>query len=135
MKYNFTRALLNNIARTYTYPYAKNAYQYDSGLNEYDPIEFFEDLIEKSPFDGFMALDGYAFKATKNALIKYGVPYTPEQERRAKVYADVTDLMVKQRSDYVSFYVEDLENTGVTLYRDPYVLTTKKTLEVSKTLK
>lgn len=135
MKYNFSRALLNNIERTYTYAYAKNAYQYEGNLNCYSPIEFFEGLIKINPFDAFMALDGYAFKATKNALNRYDIPYTPDQERRAKVYADVTDLMVKQRSDYVSFYVEDLENTGVTLYKDPYVLTTKKTLDVSRTIK
>ena len=131
---SFSKALQNNIERTYTYAHAKNAHQYDDGIDNYCPFGFFEKSINISPFDAFMALDGYAFKKTKNDLIRYGIPFTQEQERRAKVYADVTERMIQQRSDYVSFFVEDLENTGITLYKDPYVLTTKKTLSVAKQL-
>jgi len=130
MKYEFTRALINNIERTYTFAYAKNAHQHEGKPENYDPIHFFELLVENNPFDTFMALDGYAFKKTKNELNKYGITYTPEQERRARVYADVTDKMMRERSDYVSLYVEDLTNTGIVLLKDPHVLTTQKTLDV-----
>lgn len=132
MKYDFTIALINNIERTYTFAYAKNAYQYDGRPESYHSMAFFEKLLEYNPFEALMNLDGFAFKRTKQTIQKYGIPYEPEQERRAKVYADVTDKMMKERSDYVSLHVEDLKNTGIELIREPYVLTTKKTIEVAE---
>lgn len=132
MKYEFSKAILNNIARTYTYAHAKNAHRYDLGVNEYDPYSFFEELLAQEPFAAFMELDRYGFKNTKNALDRYKIPYTQEQERKAKIFYDVTTKMQNDRSDYVHMYVEDedLINTGVVLYRDPYILTTQDTLNV-----
>lgn len=130
--YNFTPALIKNIERTYTFSYARNAFQNKGTPETFNPIAFFMERLKKSPFDAFMALENFAFKATLNALNKYEIPYTPEQERRARVYEDVTQKMQNQRSDYVSLYVDDLEGTGVVLYKEPYVLTTQNTLEVAQ---
>lgn len=130
--YEFTKALTNNIIRTYTYSHAKNAYQCKLSIDEYDPISFFETLLKNDPFEAFMDLDGYAFKASKRDILKYKIPYTPEQERRAKIYFEVTEQMKRERSDYVSLHVDELKNTGVVLIEAPYKLTTQKTIEVAE---
>lgn len=136
MIYNFTPALIRNIERTYTYAYVSNKYQYAGAEKHYNPISFFEKSLEThNPFTIFMTLDGYAFKKTLNDLTRYHIPYTADEKRRAKVFFDVTEMMKKEKSDYVSLYVEDLENTGVTLYADPYILTTKDTIKVAKIIK
>lgn len=136
MKYDFSKAILRNIERTYTFAHAKNAHQYPGTAESYNPYHFFEELLEHNPFGTFMELERYAFKNTKNALIRYNIPYTNEQERKARIYYDVTQLMQKERSDYVSMFVdeEDLDGTGVELYADPYILTTKETILVSEAI-
>ena len=83
----FTKALINNIQRTFTYAYAKNAYGYSGAPSEYDPVAFFvKKLEEESPFDLFMELERYGYKAAKRDIEKYKIPYTKQQERRARVY-------------------------------------------------
>lgn len=136
MKYDFSKAILRNIERTYTFAHAKNSHQYPGTAESYNPYHFFEELLEHNPFGTFMELERYAFKNTKNALIRYNIPYTNEQERKARIYYDVTQLMQKERSDYVSMFVdeEDLDGTGVELYADPYILTTKETILVSEAI-
>lgn len=133
--YPFSKAILNNIERTYTYSHARNAHQYDGKYENYNPFSFFEERLEYDPFGTFMELDGFQFQRSKNALDKYGVPYTPEQEKRARVYHDVTERMQKERSDYVSFYVEDTRHTGIVQLNEAYLLTTEKTLEVARNIK
>lgn len=136
MRYEFSKAILNNIARTYTYAHARNAHQYKGDANLYDPFEFFEELLTQDPFGAFMELDRYAFKNTKNALDRYGIPYTKEQERKAKIFFDVTTKMQNDRSDYIHMYIEEssLKNTGVVLYKTPYILTTQDTLDVKSAI-
>ena len=135
MTYDFTQALIGNIERTYTYAYVKNAYGYKEKPEKYDAMDYFCYLLEKEPFDAMMALDGFAFKRAKNTLDKYAIPYTEEQERRARVYFDVTEKMKKERSDYVSLFVENFERTGVVKVGEPFILTTSKTIELARFIK
>jgi len=129
---NFTHPLVKNIEKTYTYSYAKNTGKYDGTPEKYDVLDFFEHLLRReNPFKVFMELERYAFANAKRALIKYDIPYTEKQERAAKVFSEVTTQMEKERSDYVSLYVEDLTNTGIVKYSEPFVLTTKDTLYVA----
>lgn len=133
---NFTKALIRNIEKTYSYAYVKNTGRYEGNPSNYEAVSFFMYLLTKeNPFKVFMELERYAFVNAKKALIKYGIPYTPEQERAAKVFSDVTTQMVKQRRDCVSMYVEDLEGTGIIKVEEPFVLTTKDTLYVSNEIK
>lgn len=130
---NYTKALIDNINKTYTYAYAKNIGEYEGRASEFDSVSFFEDqLVKKNPFKVFMELDRYAFQNTKNALDRYGIKYTPEEEKQARIYKDVTDLMQNERSDYVSLHVDlkDLKGSGVVLYKMPFVLTTEQTIYV-----
>lgn len=130
---NFTHALVKNIEKTYTYSYARNTGKYDGTPEKYDAIGFFESLLSKeNPFKVFMELERYAFANAKRALKKYDIPYTEKQERAAKVFSDVTTQMERERSDYISMYVEDLTNTGIVKCGDPFVLTTEATLYVSR---
>lgn len=129
---NFTKALIENIERTFTYAYAKNTGRYEGSLSHYQPVAFFErQLHVANPFKVFMELDHYAFLKAKKAILTYQIPYTSEQERAAKVFYDVTEKMKKERSDTISLYVEDLTDTGVVKYQEPFVLTTEDTLFVS----
>lgn len=132
--YDFSKALTNNIERTYTYAYASNAFQYPKPAYEYNALEFFHRLLEIEPFKAFMNLERYGFKQTKRALDRYEIPYTADQERRARVFYDVTTLMLARSSDYVSLDLgtEDLEGTGVVLYKAPNTYTTYDTLAVAK---
>lgn len=130
---NFTHALVKNIEKTYTYSYARNTGKYDGTPEKYDAIGFFESLLSReNPFKVFMELERYAFANAKRALKKYDIPYTEKQERAAKVFSDVTTQMERERSDYVSMYVEDLTNTGIVKCGEPFVLTTEDTLYVSR---
>lgn len=123
----FTKPLKRNIKNTYTYAYVKNM-GVSVNLSTYDALEHFEDYMYKEPFKAFMTLDRYAFRNTKRALDKYGIPYTPEQERRAKVFTDVTKRMQEEKSDVVIMpEVTDIEDTGVVQYGEG--LTTKDTIE------
>lgn len=132
----FTQALAKNIEKTYTYSYAKNTGKYDGTPDRYDAIRLFESLLYKeNPFKVFMELERYAFANAKRALKKYGIPYTQKQERAAKVFSDVTTQMEKERSDFVSMYVEELDNTGIVKCGEPFVLTTEDTLYVSREIR
>lgn len=133
MKREYSKALVKNIEGTYTYAFAKNTKNYQGRLDHYDPVDFFESLLEReNPFMVFMELDRYAFKNAKNAIIRYDIHYTEEQERQARVFVDVTDKMKSNRSDVVALAIDNLEGTGVVLYEEPYYLTTRDTLYVSK---
>lgn len=130
--YNFSKALENNIKRTYTYSHAKQMGYGGSEIN-YDPMGFFLKRLEVSPFGAFMELERYQYKNTLNALNRYNIPYTAEQERVARVYYDVTEKMKWLKSDIVHEYMEDdLSNTGIVRLNNSHILTTKETIAVSK---
>lgn len=132
-RYGFTPALLRNIEKTFSYAYAKNTGRYTNAPDSYDAVNFFnKQLTLSNPFKLFMELDRYGFLNAKKAVQKYKIPFTSSQERAARVFYDVTTRMEKERSDYVSMYVEDLEGTGVVKYAEPYVLTTEDTLYVAE---
>lgn len=136
LKYDFSKALINNIKRTFTYAYAKNAYGCTLPADKYDPVDFFVEQMENhSPFDIFMDLERYGFKTAKKALDKYGIPYTTDQERRARIFYDVTEKMQEQFSDSVYWAEDDLEGTGVVSWGSPYNLTTRQTVEVNDWIK
>lgn len=134
MMYPFSVAIKNNIERTYTYVHARNAHNYQGDYEKYNPFSFFEKKLETEPFSALMELDGFQFQRTKNTLDKYDIPYTKEQENRARVYHDVTKQMLKERSDYVQFHVADTKNTGIVKLNDSFLLTTEKTLSVARRL-
>lgn len=79
-----------------------------------------------------MELDGFAYKRALQSIKKYKIPYTEKQERQAKIYHDITNLMQHYRSDYVSEFLDlkDLDDTGIVLYKPPYCLTTEETMYV-----
>lgn len=129
MIYQFSEAINRNIERTYTYAHIK--YKYNGDYESYNPYAYFQEELERNPFQAFMELDGFQFKRTLNTLDRYGIPYTPEQKRKAMVYHDVTNLMQKQRSDTVSMYVENLAKTGIVKLDDAYTLTTEKTIQLA----
>ena len=136
MKYSFSEAIANNIERTYTFAHAKGAHNYGGSPDDYDPIKLFIELLESEPFDTFMALEGFAFKRTLNTLNRYGIPYTPEQEHRAKIFFEVTQQMEKERSDSVHCFIEGgIEGTQVAQLSDEYLFTTKDTIRVAKFIK
>lgn len=123
----FTKALKRNIESTYTYAYVKNM-GVSVSLNTYDPFDYFESYVQKEPFKAFMALERYAFRNTKRALDKYNIPYTKEQERRAKVFTDVTERMQQEKSDVVIMpEITDIADTGIV--RTSEGLTTEDTIE------
>ena len=128
----YSEALTNNIERTYTYAHARNVHGVKTDPQKYNAIDFFNNLIKTDPFGAFMELDGYAFKNTLNALNRYDIPYTPEQERRARVYHEVVEDMVRNRSDVSYGYQEDVTNTGIVKYADPHIYTTEATLKARK---
>lgn len=131
----YSKALQANIESTYTYAFAKNTKNYNGRADRYNPIDFFDHLLEiENPFMVFMELDRYAFKNAKNAIVRYGINYTEEQERAAKVFVDVTTKMQQTRSDVVALHVDDLKGTGIVLYEEPYYLTTKDTLYVTESI-
>lgn len=132
MMYQFSDAIRSNIERTYTFAYVKGAYNYGGAPDDYDPIIFFNNYLEQDPFGKFMALEGFAFKRTLNTLNRYGIPYTPEQEYRAKIYFEVTEQMAKERSDSIHRFIEgDISKTGIVRLSDDYLFTTKDTINVA----
>ena len=136
MRHKFTLALKSNIKRTYTYAHVKGAFNYGGDVNNYDPLRFFEQYAEEEPFRAFMELDRYGYKSALRDLNKYQIPYTLEQQRRARIYYQVTEQMVKERSDSVNRYVEgDLQGTGIVKLTGNYLLTTESTIQVAKFLK
>lgn len=131
----FSQALARNIEQTFTYSHAKNAHECKMSADEYDPIAFFQSLLKKeNPFKVFMELDGFAFKRARQEIIRYHIPYTDRQERQARIYFDVTTRMQQERSDTISNFIEDLDGTGIVVYKEPFVLTTKETIELHATL-
>lgn len=136
MRHQFSVALQSNIERTYTYAHVRGTHGYSGGVNEYDPFRFFIDYTQREPFEAFMALERYGFKNTLRDLRKYSIPYTPEQERRARIHYEVTEQMKVERSDSVSRYVEgDLSTTDIVKLTDSYLLTTQSTVDVARFLK
>lgn len=127
--HNFTNALIKNIERTYTYAYLKN-----SGFNvdqvSFDPILFFEDYVRDEPFKAFMGLKRHGYKQAKRQLLRYGIPYTPDQERRARVDYEVVQAMQKEKADAVDlpYTDEEIKDTEILRLSSGH-LTTKKTLE------
>ena len=133
MNYTFSEAITNNIERTYTFAHAKGAHGFDGTPDNYESIKFFHKLLQDNPFDTFMELDGFAFKLTLRTLKRYGIPYTPEQEYKAKIYYEVTEQMEKERSDSIHRFIEgDISKTGIVKLSDDYLFTTKDTVNVAK---
>lgn len=131
---SFSKALERNIENTFTYAMAKNQYGYEGEAKEYSPHSFFRSIIKVNPFGGFMKLERYGYLNTKKALDRYDIPYTAEQDRKARVLFDVETSMQKHRADVVGMWMEDdeIEDTGVIRYADG--LTTEKTLKVKEFL-
>lgn len=127
----FSQALKDNIKRTYTYSFAVNTLGHQGDADGYDPLWLFEKELKNDPFVAFMRLERYGYKNTLNAIQRYKIPYTPEQERRARVKYEVTETMLANRSDAVYMYIEDLTGTGVVDLGD-YQLTTYDTLRVTQ---
>lgn len=131
----FTRALTNNIKRTFTYSYAKNTgNEVDAG--QYDPIRFFVQKANKDPFKAFMTLERYGYKRAKKEIDRYGFEYTPQQERSAKLLFEVTELMNTLKRDFVpKVYFQDIPDLTDTEVADlGGVLTTWKTLDMHNRL-
>lgn len=133
MKYAFSEAITNNIERTYTFAHAQGMHNYKGSPDEYNPHKLFIELLEQEPFDTFMALESFAFKKTLNTLNRYGIPYTPEQEYRAKIFFEVTEQMEKERSDSIHRFVEgDISKARIVKLSDDYLFTTKDTVNVAR---
>mgnify|MGYP001279735358 FL=1 len=125
----YSEALTNNIERTYTYAHVKNVHGLEVSPHNYNAIEIFNRLVARNPFGTFMELDGYGFKNTLNALNRYNIPYTPEQERKARVYFEVTQAMERNRSDVFIGFQEDVTDTGIVKVDSPHVYTTETTIK------
>ena len=129
IKRQYSEALTNNIERTFTFAHAKNAHGLDVEAHNYNAVETFNKLVAVDPFGTFMQLDGYGFLNTLNALERYDIPYTPEQERKAKVYYEVTKDMERKKSDVSFGYQENIEGTGIVKVDDPHIYTTETTIK------
>src|SRR5574344_811747 len=130
--HRYSEALTNNIERTYTYAHAKNVHGLEVEPHNYDAIETFNQLVARDPFGTFMELDSYGFKNTLRALIRYDIPYTAEQERKARVYYEVTQDMEKNRSDVSIGYQDDIAGTGIVKVDDPHIYTTETTIKAKR---
>lgn len=127
----FTKALESNIEQTFTYSHAKNKYNYQMRAEDYDSLAFFKKLLLKeNPFQVLMELDRVAFKRAKQIILAHDIPYTPKQEEQARIYHEVTERMQRDRSDIVPMYQENLEGTGVVIYKKPFFLTTTETVKL-----
>ena len=129
IKRQYSEALTNNIERTFTFAHAKNAHGLDVEAHNYNAIETFNELVAVDPFGTFMELDNYGFLSAINALERYDIPYTPEQERKARVYYEVTKDMERTRSDVSFNYQENIEGTGIVKVDDPHIYTTETTIK------
>lgn len=125
----YTDALTKNIEFTYDYAYAKNAHRYTGNESSYNPVSFFNELVQRDPFGAFMALSKYGFVSTLNALHKYDIPYTPDQERQARVQHEVVEDMNNNWSDVSVGYQADITNTQVVKVGEPHIYTTKDTVK------
>lgn len=127
----FTQSLESNIKQTFTYSHAKNKYNYEGRAEGYDSLSFFKRMLaQKNPFQILMDLDRVAFKRAKQIILTHAIPYTPKQEEQARIYHEVTERMQKDRSDIVPMYQENLEGTGVVIYKEPFFLTTVETIKL-----
>ena len=129
IKRQYSEALTNNIERTFTFAHAKNAHGLDVEAHNYNAVETFNKLVAVDPFGTFMELDGYAFVSTLNALERYDIPYTAEQERKARVYYEVTKDMERTKSDVSFNYQENIEGTGIVKVDEPHIYTTETTIK------
>ena len=129
IKRQYSDALTNNIERTFTFAHAKNAHGLDVEPNNYNAVETFNRLVARDPFGTFMQLDRYGFITTLNALERYDIPYTAEQERRARVYFEVTNDMERTKSDVSFNYQENIEGTGIVKVDEPHIYTTETTIK------
>lgn len=130
----YSKAFTNNIERTFTFAHARNAHQYKGEVSDYNPVAFFDRLVKIDPFATVMELDNHNFKNAKKALDRYNIPYTIEQERRARIFHDTVTRMVEERSDYVRipYSEKDVENTGVVILDGNNLATTKQTQAVNQ---
>lgn len=128
----YSESLTNNIERTYTYAHVKNVHGLEVEPHSYNAIETFNKLVARDPFGAFMELDGYGFKNTLRALDRYDIPYTAEQERKARVYFEVTRDMENNRSDVSIGYQDDIAGTGIVKVEDPHIYTTETTLKAKR---
>lgn len=128
----YSESLTNNIERTYTYAHVKNVHGLEVEPHNYNAIETFNQLVARDPFGTFMELDSYGFKNTLRALIRYDIPYTAEQERKARVYFEVTQDMENNRSDVSIGYQDDIAGTGIVKVDDPHIYTTETTIKAKR---
>src|SRR5699024_7395512 len=129
IKRQYSEALTNNIERTFTFAHAKNAHGLDVEADNYNAVETFNKLVARDPFGTFMELDNYVFLSAINALERYDIPYTPEQELKARVYYEVTKDMERTRSDVSFNYQENVEGTGIVKVDEPHIYTTETTIK------
>lgn len=130
----YSRALTDNICRTYTYSFAKNTGLLlpEESESNYDSVKCFNRRVDVDPFKAFMELEGYSYKQTLKALERYNIFYTEEQERVARIYNDVVSQMEKARSDYATIAIDDdISGTGIVCYKPKYTFTTENTLKVN----
>lgn len=129
----FSKAITRNIENTFTYSYVKNT-GHDVHSLTYDPVAFFTAQLETKPFKTFMKLERYGYKNTKLALDRYNIPYTKQQERSAKLFYEVTELMNRLKRDIVpTVYFENipsLDDTDIIEQDDG--LTTKDTVSLHR---
>lgn len=125
----YSEALTKNIERTFTFAHAKNVHGLDVEPHNYNAVDTFNRLVARDPFGTFMELDSYGFKKTINALERYDIPYTAEQERKARVYFEVTKDMERTKSDVSFNYQENIEGTGIVKVDNPHIYTTETTIK------
>lgn len=129
IKTQYSKALTNNIEQTFTFAYAKNVHGLEVAPHNYDAVDLFNRLVARDPFGTFMQLDRHGYKETMRALKRYDIPYTPEQERKARVRYEVTTDMQDTKSDVSFNYQENIEGTGVIKVGEPHVYTTETTIK------
>lgn len=125
----YSKALTNNIERTFTFAHAKNVHGLEVEPHNYNAVDTFNWLVARDPFGSFMELDGYGFKNALRALNSYDIPYTAEQERKARVYFEVTKDMERTKSDVSFNYQENIEGTGIVKVGNPHIYTTETTIK------
>lgn len=134
MKKDFSEALTRNIQNIFTLEFAKKNYNYTGSSQDYEPVTFFQNILNYyNPFYVFMELDGYKFKrALRDIRDTYSIPYTIDQEMQAKAYTELMEEIAKERSDYVSIYLELGSDSNIVLLSEPCVYTTKETIDVKR---
>lgn len=127
----FTNALKKNIEQTFTYSHAKNRHNYEGRAESYDSLSFFTNLLSiKNPFQILMELERVAFVRAEKIILAHDIPCTPKQKKQARIYLEVTERMVNEKSDVVAMFQEDLQGTGIVVYEKPFYLTTSETIQM-----